>query len=140
MTAEQVYTYIGGFLNVENKNPNPDYQDSCALRLSIAFSRYGTDFSGEAGAVNIKYGNKNSIGGKSHVVITARSMLSFQKRKLGAPTYSNFEDYEKDDHCDEILIWGDTGHVGMGPSENLQWGSVRRGEVWVYKKDNKPDQ
>ena len=53
MTTDDVWNYIGGWLNDSHVSGDANYINSCALRLSIALSSYGIDLNGAPGANNI---------------------------------------------------------------------------------------
>lgn len=85
MFTDGVYAYIGGWLNKSHLKEIADnvpmaerqYYDSCALRLS----KYGYDLAGAPGANDIKPdekdgGNAEALGGRKHVMISARNMAA----------------------------------------------------------------
>lgn len=66
MTTDDVWNYIGGWLNDSHVSGDANYINSCALRLSIALSSYGIDLNGAPGANNIgAKGNSLALGVKS---------------------------------------------------------------------------
>lgn len=46
MTTDDVWNYIGGWLNDSYVSGDANYINNCALRLSIALSSYGIDLNG----------------------------------------------------------------------------------------------
>ena len=66
MTTDDVWNYIGGWLNDSYVSGDANYINNCALRLSIALSSYGIDLNGAPGANNIgAKGNSLALGVKS---------------------------------------------------------------------------
>lgn len=67
MTTDDVWNYIGGWLNDSYVSGDANYINNCALRLSIALSSYGIDLNGAPGANNIgAKGNSLALGVKAH--------------------------------------------------------------------------
>lgn len=135
-SSTQVYEFVGGWLQTANATPgNLDYTNSCALRLSVAWSRFGVNLKGESGAVNIgTTGHSENLGGKKHVIISAKKMVSFLGKKLGQAHYQNETEYKKNQKSGDILIWGDSGHTGMAPCDDIKVGSYITGPIWVFPK------
>ncbi|MES2996358.1 MAG: RHS repeat-associated core domain-containing protein [Verrucomicrobiota bacterium] len=134
-TSSEVFAFIGGWLKEKHDSGDLEYANSCAIRLSVAWSRFGKDLNGQSGANFIgSDGNSANLGGKKHVIISAHKMAGYLKNVLGAPDYQTEEEYRKNGKPGDILIWGDALHVGMAPCDDIGVGSFISGPIWVFKK------
>lgn len=164
-STDDVWAYIGGGLNNAHLKEIADnipmdarqYYNSCALRVSIALSRSGTslaavrDEGGKLAATNITLvdppGNLGALnpdyieGGdtsnlRKHVVLSAAVMSKYFRDKYGAADYT--DDWD-DAYCtpqeSDILFFGDTGHTGIGPGNNLAIGSYNHQALWLLYRE-----
>ena len=148
MLTDGVYAYIGGWLNRSHLKEIADnvpmaerqYYDSCALRLSIALSKYGYNLAGALGANDIKPdekdgGNAEALGGRKHVIISARNMAAHLRTIFGEPDYNgNGEDGYSTPQEGDIVIFGNKNHVGMCPGDNASVGSFICGDIWLLQR------
>lgn len=141
MDTDQVWASIGGWLNDSHVSKDPNYYNSCALRLSIALSGYGIDLNGAPGANNIgKEGNSEALGGRKHVIISAAQMATHLHTLLGTPDYPGDGD---DGYCTpqkgDIVVFGNDLHVGMCPGDDTAIGSFISGPVWLLQRSTLDD-
>lgn len=141
MTTDNVWNYIGGWLNDSHVSGDANYINSCALRLSIALSSYGIDLNGAPGANNIgAKGNSQALGGKKHVIISAAQMAVYLRILLGAPDYpDDGENGYNTPQAGDIIVFGDSLHVGMCSGNNIGVGSFISGPVWLLQRSTLDD-
>lgn len=141
MTTDDVWNYIGGWLNDSHVSGDTNYINSCALRLSIALSSYGIDLNGAPGANNIgAQGNSQALGGKKHVIISAAQMAAYLRTLLGTPDYpDDGENGYNTPQAGDIIVFGDSLHVGMCPGNNIGVGSFISGPVWLFQRSTLDD-
>lgn len=128
-------------LNDSHVSGDPNYINSCALRLSIALSSYGIDLNGAPGANNIgAKGNSQALGGKKHVIISAAQMATYLRTLLGTPDYLDDGDNGYNTpQAGDIIVFGDDLHVGMCPGNNTAVGSFISGPVWLLQRSTLDD-
>ena len=86
MSTEAVFDSVGGYLDREHDNENEDYEDSCALRLSIGLNGCGEPFKIPPGAPGAGRVPNGKIG-TDRVIISARKMCEHLEKEWGAPDY-----------------------------------------------------
>lgn len=148
MFTDDVYAYIGGWLDRVHLKESADnvpmaerqYYNSCALRLSIALSKYGYNLAGVPGANNIRPdekdgGNAEALGGRKHVIISAGNMAAHLRTIFGEPDYNgNGEDGYSTPQEGDIVIFGNKTHVGMCPGDDASVGSFICGDIWLLQR------
>lgn len=80
MPSSDVYTLVGGNLDIQNKLPNPNYQNACALRGSRALNYCGHPIDNTATATDL------GSDGKKYIV-SAKAFNKYMNKKYGPPTY-----------------------------------------------------
>ncbi|MEG0837163.1 MAG: T6SS effector amidase Tae4 family protein, partial [Akkermansia sp.] len=81
-TPEYVFDYVGGELKKLHDSGDKDYENSCALRVSIALWAYGITLQkGSFGAE--KYDNVSHLGPNGIAILEANNMTSFMQNQLG---------------------------------------------------------
>ncbi|OCA02728.1 PA14 domain-containing protein [Akkermansia glycaniphila] len=125
-------------------------KQTCATRLSIALSRYGFNLSGSKypdgspasnnvenlgwSSATLNAGNSTPPG--KHIIMSAEVLSGFLKSRimkdLGCPNpdYVAPDDYSTPQEGD-IVIFGDSLHVGLCPGDNQSAGSFLSGGVWL---------
>lgn len=138
-------------------------EQTCATRLSIALNRYGfrlngakypngsqasnnvLNMGGDIGILNpgMKPESDPSSLGK-HIIISAEVMAGHLKdiimKNMGCdgPDYISPEDYSTSQQGD-IVIFGDSLHVGMCPGDDESVGSFLSGGVWLLYRSTLDD-
>lgn len=149
-SANQVYAYIGGWLNkahleeIANNVPMNDrkYYDSCALRLSIALSSYGKDMENVPGTNHIlKDGNSAALGGRKHVILSAGSMANYLHKLLGEEDYTTYPFGDEEDgyftpQPGDIIVFASNVHGGMSPGGNDDVGGGFATPIWLLYRAN----
>ena len=141
MTTDDVWNYIGGWLNDSHVSGDANYINNCALRLSIALSSYGIDLNGAPGANNIgAKGNSQALGGKKHIIISTAQMAVYLRTLLGTPDYpDDGENGYNTPQAGDIIVFGDSLHVGMCSGNNIGVGSFISGPVWLLQRSTLDD-
>ncbi|MDH3068295.1 PA14 domain-containing protein [Akkermansia sp. N21169] len=163
MSQDQVWNHIGGWFNEQHLAGVGIYQDSCALRLSIAFCCKGIslsgvkDSSGKTAANNITLvtppGNLSALNPgmtgqedpstlQKHVVFSAAAMSLFLHNTYGESDYADKD--AKTGYCTpqegDIVIFGQTGHVGMAPGNNMEKiGNYGGQPIWLLYRSTLDD-
>ena len=97
--ARQIYDDVGGWLDRMNDDPNNkatnDYQDSCALRTSMALNGCGGPHKIPASRGPDDGINKVPDGKKpkDNVIISAEKMCSYLEKQFGKPDYEGDADF-----------------------------------------------
>lgn len=129
-TSEEIYAETCDAL--KNKYGQPNWQNSCSLRVSLAFADYGISLPPEP---ELSTPNPDDVlqytaaNRSNYVYIRALSILNYLESVLGPPTFTSAEAFRNyltaisDSSFDlngedkPIVIWGEkigTNHVGMG--------------------------
>ena len=161
MNTDEVWAYIGGWLNKQHIGQVNGYYDSCALRVSIALSQSGTSLEGvrdeegrlaatnitlvnppgDLGALNLGFiDEENPSNLRKHVVLSAAVMSKYFQDKYGKPDYSDIGDkgYSTPQPGD-ILFFGDSLHTGIAPGDALYVGSFNHQPIWLLYRDTLDD-
>ena len=97
--ARQVYDDVGGWLDKQNDDPlnkiNGLYQDSCALRASIALNGCGGPYRipasrGPDDGINRVPDGRNP---RDNVIISAEKMCAYLEKQFGKPDYKGDADF-----------------------------------------------
>jgi hypothetical protein len=131
-----VYDQVGGWLDHEHDSGNADYQNSCALRVSLGLNGCGGDHtipSNAPGANRVPDGKTP----KDRQIISARKMCQHLEQKWGPPNYTTagtpqdqIDSYRNCD-CFCIVYCNDT-HTGF-IDETGKADSNPIGEVKMWK-------
>ncbi len=116
MSADQVWEYVGGKLYEEHLNDTHEYyQDTCALRLSIALGVFGVPIASIAGVTYKLSGHNNVTGETERVILRADDMNAQLTEFFGIKSFTSWDLYaaspEKSDS--DILLRAGPGHVGI---------------------------
>lgn len=121
-TAENVWQYVGGNLYQEHlRDTTDDYQDTCALRLSIALGVFGVPIASIGGNVTYRLYDHNNVTGETvRVILGAEDMDSELTKFFGIKSFSSWDLYAaspgKSDS--DILLRSGPGHVGLCKGRN----------------------
>lgn len=111
MGNTEVYEYVGGELERRHKNdPKGYYYYSCALRVSIALTTLGIDYTQAEGAD--LYDNVEHLY-HGHAIVAVTHLRSFLTTILGAPTYTDSSMYKKEAESEDIIVFAGGGHSGI---------------------------
>jgi hypothetical protein len=138
-------------------------EQTCATRLSIALNRYGfrlngakypngsqasnnvLNMGGDIGILNpgmTPESDPSSLG--KHIIISAEVMaghlndIIMKNMGCDGPDYISPEDYSTPQQGD-IVIFGDSLHVGMCPGDDESVGSFLSGGVWLLYRSTLDD-
>lgn len=79
-------------------------------------------------------------GGKKHVIISATQMAVYLRTLLGTPDYpDDGENGYNTPQAGDIIVFGDSLHVGMCPGNNIGVGSFISGPVWLLQRSTLDD-
>jgi hypothetical protein len=80
MPASDVYTLVGGNMDVQNKSKNPYYQNGCTIRGSRGFNYCGKPID------NTVAGTELGDDGKRYI-LNAKAFNKYMNKKFGTPTH-----------------------------------------------------
>lgn len=116
-TAEEVWKYVGGNLYEDHqKDTKGYYQDTCALRVSIALGVFGVPIESIDGGVTYKLSGHNDVTGETgRVILAAKNTDNQLTEFFGIKSFSSWDLYAsspgKSDS--DILLRSGPNHVGL---------------------------
>ncbi|MEG2970259.1 MAG: T6SS effector amidase Tae4 family protein [Akkermansia sp.] len=149
-TPEYVFDYVGGELKKLHDSGDKDYENSCALRVSIALWAYGITLQkGSFGAE--KYDNVSHLGPNGIAILEANNMTSFMQNQLGheadciqpeklTPAEENdsviLEKVDFSNDLSYLFMGGVTeisghAHVGIATGTGYTLGNGMTNKVWI---------
>ena len=117
------------------------WENTCALRVSIALNRMGYSLADAPGKNNVMNGGgdvailnpDNPDVLRRHVVISARNMETYLTSLLGEPDYSDPSKYSTPQEGD-IVIFAGKDHAGMAPGNDSSVGFFFSGKLWLLSR------
>lgn len=121
-------------------------EESCATRVSVALNMAGYDLSQAKYPDGTAAGNSVSgwswdttkLPGVSCLIFSAEVMIGYIKKNVASDAPAHYEyDIDLYDNLleNDILIFGDTGHVGICTGTDTDMGDGLRGEVWILYRE-----
>lgn len=134
-TSDKVYEYVGGELYRLHLTSD-NYENSCALRVSVALSTLGDSLEGQTGAA--QYDNVKHLK-DGYAILGAANMTTYLTKKLGTPTYNSIAAYKDTKEEGDIIAFGgvnakNNAHVGIATGANLGSGGGLASSVWVLNR------
>lgn len=146
---EYVFDYVGGELKKLHDSGDKDYENSCALRVSIALWSYGISLKGADGAA--KYDNVQHLGPEGIAILGAAKMTSFMQKQLGhvpdCVQPAQLTDAETNDNvilervdfpgsASTLFMGGKvidstSAHVGIAVGTSFQLGNGMTDKIWI---------
>jgi RHS repeat-associated protein len=120
---------VGGWLDRAYDNGDPNYQNSCALRVSVALNLAGEEFEIEKGSGTTRIPDGNFP--QHNQIISAKVMLDYLRSKFGNPDYKwwgqNAENAEmiSDAACGGFgVVYCSTQHCGVMSGSGFDSGTL----------------
>lgn len=147
--SEYIFDYVGGELKKLHDSGDKSYENSCALRVSIALWAYGISLKGVDGAA--KFDNVQHLGAEGIAVLGAAKMTSFMQKQLehepdciqpDALTPQEIADNVILERVDFLgsastlfmggkVIDRNSAHVGIAVGSSFQLGNGMIDKVWI---------
>lgn len=129
-----MWAKVGGELLQLHTTEPEYYYNTCALRVGLALSELGVDYSNAIGAA--QYDNVNVLL-NGYAILSANAMTAFMRDLLGEPTYRSYDEHVENAQPDDIIFHGgmlpdsEDAHVGICQGVDNESSNGITTMIWV---------
>lgn len=143
-TSGDVYDQVGGWLDAKHDGGDADYQNSCALRISLGLNGCGGDHRippGAPGQNRVPDGNQPN----DRQIISARRMCEHLENEWGAPDFTSSQTSDREiesyRNCDCFcIVYCNEIHTGFidetGKADSQPIGDVKMWKIPCGRSQN----